>query len=193
MQRPHDLVADQYRDQPLDLPPAREMLHIALLAAYPRPRCRLDIRRHAEARDQISGALIDIAIGHLHHRPIEVFEHARPALVFLPQEHDARIMPHTATAIPLGLYDQLLISHSRTGTHVPKRNNWYSAARFGMRAPMNTQPPPARQAGGFLIAASTLIGTGIGVALGQPSIGVLAGTGFGSGLALLVWLKDRKG
>ena len=53
-------------------------------------------------------------------------------------------------------------------------------------------PPPARQAGGFLIAASTLIGTGIGVAFGQPSIGVLAGAGFGSGLALLVWLKDRR-
>ena len=73
---------------------------------------------------------------------------------------------------------------------------------------MSKEPPSARRAGGFLIAASTLmaisrgailidastlIGTSIGVAFGQPSIGVLAGTGFGSGLALLIWLKDRKG
>ena len=58
---------------------------------------------------------------------------------------------------------------------------------------MSKEPPPSRRAGGFLIAASTLIGTSIGVAFGQPSIGVLAGTGFGSGLALLIWLKDRKG
>ena len=56
---------------------------------------------------------------------------------------------------------------------------------------MSKEPPPARRAGGFLIAASTLIGTSIGVAFGQPSVGVLAGTGFGAGLALLIWLKDR--
>jgi hypothetical protein len=45
--------------------------------------------------------------------------------------------------------------------------------------------------GGFLIAMSTLIGTGVGVAMGQPTIGILAGTGLGSGLALLLWLRDR--
>jgi hypothetical protein len=56
---------------------------------------------------------------------------------------------------------------------------------------MNKDGRQSGRAGGFLIAMSTLIGTGIGVALGQPSIGVIGGTGFGSGLALLLWLRDR--
>jgi hypothetical protein len=53
----------------------------------------------------------------------------------------------------------------------------------------NSQPS---RAGGFIIAASTLVGACVGVALGQPSIGVIGGTGLGSGLALLLWLRDRR-
>ena len=50
----------------------------------------------------------------------------------------------------------------------------------------------APKAGGALIAISTLVGAGIGIALGQPSMGVVGGVGFGTGLAILIWLKDRK-
>jgi hypothetical protein len=57
---------------------------------------------------------------------------------------------------------------------------------------MNKDARPSGRAGGFPIALSTLVGTVAGVALGQPSIGVLGGAGFGIGLALLLWLRDRK-
>ena len=48
------------------------------------------------------------------------------------------------------------------------------------------------RAGGFPIAILTLAGTIIGVALGQSTIGILAGVAFGCGVALLLWLRDRK-
>jgi hypothetical protein len=56
---------------------------------------------------------------------------------------------------------------------------------------MNSASPPPHRAGGFLIAASILVGTAIGIVLGQPSIGILGGAGFGTVLALLLWLRDR--
>jgi hypothetical protein len=46
-------------------------------------------------------------------------------------------------------------------------------------------------AGGFLLALSLLAGALIGVFLGQPSIGFLAGAGVGLALLLLIWLRDR--
>lgn len=57
---------------------------------------------------------------------------------------------------------------------------------------MNNDDRQSSRAGGFLIALSTLAGTAIGVAVGQPSLGILAGTGIGAGLALLLWLRDRR-
>lgn len=57
---------------------------------------------------------------------------------------------------------------------------------------MTQAGPPSHRAGGFLIAASILIGTGIGVALGQPTIGILVGTAFGVTLAFGLWLRDRR-
>ena len=50
---------------------------------------------------------------------------------------------------------------------------------------------PAPQAGGILLALSILAGTLIGTIKGQPSIGVLAGTGVGVLAALGLWLADR--
>jgi hypothetical protein len=47
-------------------------------------------------------------------------------------------------------------------------------------------------AGGFLIAAGLLLGTVVGVAVGQPSLGFLAGLAIGAVLALLLWLLDRR-
>jgi len=55
---------------------------------------------------------------------------------------------------------------------------------------MTQQTPPSR-AGGCLIAAAILLGAGVGVVLRQPSIGILAGTGAGIALALLLWLRGR--
>jgi len=51
---------------------------------------------------------------------------------------------------------------------------------------------PGPKAGGALIALSILAGAGIGVALGQPSIGVVGGTTVGVAIAILIWIKDRK-
>ena len=50
---------------------------------------------------------------------------------------------------------------------------------------------PSPQAGGCLLIACILLGTGIGIWQGQPSIGVLVGTAVGVVIALAVWWRDR--
>jgi uncharacterized membrane protein (UPF0136 family) len=50
---------------------------------------------------------------------------------------------------------------------------------------------PAPQAGGILLALFILAGALIGAFKGQPTIGVLAGTGAGVLAALALWLADR--
>jgi hypothetical protein len=47
-------------------------------------------------------------------------------------------------------------------------------------------------AGGIFIFLGLLIGTLTGVALGQPSLGMIAGFGVGTALAILIWLLDRQ-
>ena len=47
------------------------------------------------------------------------------------------------------------------------------------------------RAGGFLLALCILVGAVIGTVKGQPSIGVIAGTGIGVVVAVVLWLKDR--
>ena len=46
-------------------------------------------------------------------------------------------------------------------------------------------------AGGFLIAAGAMVGPVVGLFLGQPTIGFLAGVGLGTAAALLIWWRDR--
>ncbi len=52
-------------------------------------------------------------------------------------------------------------------------------------------PTPSPHAGGALIAGAVILGAIVGVVLGQPTIGTLAGTALGIAGALLVWLRDR--
>lgn len=47
-------------------------------------------------------------------------------------------------------------------------------------------------AGGFLLALSIMAGAVIGGLMGQPSIGLLAGTGVGLILLALIWWIDRR-
>ena len=49
------------------------------------------------------------------------------------------------------------------------------------------------RAGGFIIASGILAGAVGGIFVGQPSIGFLAGAAAGTLIALLLWLRDRKG
>lgn len=69
-----------------------------------------------------------------------------------------------------------------------RRTRWPRRARHGKRARMPNRSPAA---GGFPIAAGALIGTAVGVALRQPSIGLLAGLALGALIALAIWLRDR--
>jgi hypothetical protein len=48
------------------------------------------------------------------------------------------------------------------------------------------------KAGGFFLTLSILAGFAIGVAIGNPMIGVLGGTLVGVLLALVTWLLDRR-
>lgn len=49
----------------------------------------------------------------------------------------------------------------------------------------------SKSAGGFLLAMSLMVGTIVGLLLGQPSIGLLAGLAAGSAVALFLWVKGR--
>jgi hypothetical protein len=55
---------------------------------------------------------------------------------------------------------------------------------------MNDTPAP--RAAGFFIAAAVMVGAVIGVIVGEPSIGVLAGAASGTAIAVLLWLRDRR-
>jgi len=86
------LFTHEHGDQPLDLPPAREEIDIALLAASVRSRRRFDIGCCPEMIDQIRRALINIAIRNVDQRPIELFKHDAPVM-FCARAGDTRIMP----------------------------------------------------------------------------------------------------
>lgn len=60
--------------------------------------------------------------------------------------------------------------------------------------PWGRMAPPRRftQAAGSMMAISIVAGAVAGVIVGEPSIGVLAGTAAGAGLALLFWLIERR-
>lgn len=53
----------------------------------------------------------------------------------------------------------------------------------------NSQP---RLAGGIFVALGLLIGAIAGIALDQPSAGMVIGFGVGAAIAALIWLFDRK-
>lgn len=55
-----------------------------------------------------------------------------------------------------------------------------------------SQPTRSSAAGGFFIAMGALVGTGVGIALRQPSIGFLAGVAVGIAVAVGIWLIDRR-
>jgi len=62
---------------------------------------------------------------------------------------------------------------------------WHGA---GMTEPKKTSP----RSGGAFLALALLAGAGIGVALGQPTMGLIGGFAVGILIALLVWLTDAK-
>jgi hypothetical protein len=53
----------------------------------------------------------------------------------------------------------------------------------------NSRP---RLAGGIFVALGLLLGAIGGIALGQPSLGMVTGFGAGSAIALVIWLLDSK-
>ncbi len=55
-----------------------------------------------------------------------------------------------------------------------------------------TQNNRPRRAGGIFVALGLLIGAILGVALDQPSAGLVIGMAIGSMIAVAVWLFDRK-
>lgn len=53
----------------------------------------------------------------------------------------------------------------------------------------NSRP---RLAGGIFVALGLLVGAIVGIALNQPSAGMIAGFGIGTAIAMIIWLFDRK-
>jgi ABC-type enterobactin transport system permease subunit len=58
---------------------------------------------------------------------------------------------------------------------------------------MNGGRKTGTQGGGAIIAGAILAGVIGGIIVGQPSIGFLAGAAAGVLIALLFWLKERRG
>jgi len=65
-----------------------------------------------------------------------------------------------------------------------------AAAWHGM--PMTEPKKSSPRSGGAFLALSVLAGAGIGVALGQPTLGLIGGFAVGVLIALLIWLTDSK-
>lgn len=57
---------------------------------------------------------------------------------------------------------------------------------------MSQSSPSPPRAGGFVIAAGILLGAIAGIAVGQPSLGLVIGAVFGLLAAVLMWLADRR-
>jgi predicted lipid-binding transport protein (Tim44 family) len=57
--------------------------------------------------------------------------------------------------------------------------------------PAKRPAPRPANAGGFLLAAALMLGTFTGLALGEPSIGFLAGLAVGVIIAVAIWLHGR--
>lgn len=53
----------------------------------------------------------------------------------------------------------------------------------------NSRP---RLAGGIFIALGLLIGVIGGIAMNEPSAGMVVGLAIGSAIAVIIWLSDRK-
>ena len=53
-------------------------------------------------------------------------------------------------------------------------------------------PSPTARAGGVFLTLCIVAGFVAGVAIGNPMKGVLIGTAAGTGLAIAVWLLDRR-
>lgn len=58
-----------------------------------------------------------------------------------------------------------------------------------MADPRSSRGPVA---GGAILALAILLGVVIGVAVGQPSLGLIGGIVAGSAIALLIWQRDRR-
>lgn len=57
---------------------------------------------------------------------------------------------------------------------------------------MDNPPPSNSQAGGFIIAIGAIIGAFGGAFFGESTRGFFAGTAAGIGIALIIWLIDRR-
>jgi hypothetical protein len=57
---------------------------------------------------------------------------------------------------------------------------------------MPTQPSKTPLAGGFLLMLCLIVGAIVGMVVGQPSIGILAGAGIGILVAVLIWAWDSR-
>lgn len=57
---------------------------------------------------------------------------------------------------------------------------------------MTTPPRPPQAAGGFFLALGALAGALIGMAVRQPTLGLLAGFGAGLVIVVALWLFQRR-
>lgn len=56
----------------------------------------------------------------------------------------------------------------------------------------DTENSRPRLAGGIFVALGLLIGAIVGIALNQPSAGMVTGFGVGAAIALAIWFIDSK-
>jgi hypothetical protein len=164
----------EHQDRAADAAPARVMDVVAEIAAALGAVRGLRQRRLAEPLEKVGGAVIGFPIDDendlLQHAPSNPPDRRRAsAQAVKPRRRDK-----VNCADTIGRRDAGRLAR------VPR------SCKGGR---MTDRDGP--KAGGFLLAMSILGGALIGTLEGEPSVGVIAGTGVGVAIALALWWTDR--
>jgi hypothetical protein len=160
-------------DHPLDFAPAAEMDDIAQVAAAPGTAAGFGRRMVSEMGNQFRGLGKGAAAGDMNG---------------VTQNTPRQCLCLASSRLSVA---KMVRCNGKSKFIGGSRRGWSDQSGGARSAAMDRRSKFTR-AGGSILAISILAGTVGGIIIGQPSIGVLAGTAAGGLLALLFWLNERR-
>lgn len=162
-------------DHPLHFAPAAEMDDVTELAAFAGAAARFRNGMVAKTGQEFRGLGKRAAAGGMN-----LVTQENPPMCLLKWGVARKRLPNCCAAM---VKSSLNSRSLRRGW--PRRRRTGKARAMARRSKLT-------QAGGSIIAIAIIAGTVAGIIVGQPSIGILVGTGAGVLLALLFWLNERR-